>query len=234
MKNREKLNVLIVEDEPLVSLFIKKIVLDMGENIVGVCYNSDDAINMLTQHKPNLIFMDINIQGSLDGISVIKKVFMPQKPTIFFVSAYNDQNTINEALSTNPYNYLIKPIKESDIQIAINLARKAQNKIIIPDQNHIVYNNEIYYDVSTKELFSRNIPFLLTGTEKKLLHLLMLNINNTLTVDVIKTKIWQEKKISTSTLRDLVCGLRKKLPDLDLKTNNAAGYVLIKDTSKNN
>lgn len=234
MNNREKLNVLIVEDEPLIALFIKKIVLDMGENLVGVCYNSDDAINMLTQSKPNLIFMDINIQGSLDGISVVKKVCMLQHPTIFFVSAYSDQNTINEALSMNPYSYIVKPIKETDIQIAITLARKAQSKIIIPEQNHIMYNNEMYYDLSTKELFIRHIPFLLTSTEKKLLHLLMLNINRTLTFDVIKTKIWQEKKISTSTLRDLVCGLRKKLPDLDLKTNNGVGYVLIKDTSKNN
>ncbi|MDD2829057.1 MAG: response regulator [Sulfuricurvum sp.] len=229
MKNWGKLNVLIVEDEPLVSLFIKKIVLDMGENIVGVCYNSDDAINILTQHKPNLIFMDINIQGSLDGISVVKKVFMPQKPTIFFVSAYNDQNTIHEALSTNPYSYIVKPIKESDIQIAINLARKVQNKIIIPDKNHIVYNHEIYYEVSSKEIFIRNVPFVISGVEKKLLDLFMNNINRTLTINEIKIAVWEEKKVSIITIRDLVSSLRKKLPELNIKTTFGVGYILIKN-----
>jgi DNA-binding response OmpR family regulator len=227
IKSIEKLNVLIVEDEPLVSLFIKRIVLAMGENVVGVCYNSNDAIEMLRLQKPNLIFMDINLQGPIDGINIIKKVPMPHEPTIFFVSAYSDQTTINEALSTNPYNYLIKPIKEEEIQIAISLARKEQSKILSPKQERMIYSHEIYYDVLTKELFIRNEPFVISGVEKKLLDLFMNNLNQTLTIDAIKAAIWEEEK-STTTLRDLVSNLRKKLPELNLKTSFGVGYILVK------
>lgn len=228
MPNKEPLNVLIVEDEPLISLFIQEIVMGMGEKVIGISHSSDDAIEMLTLHKPNLIFMDINIHGPLDGISVIKKVPMPQEPTIFFVSAYSDPNTINEALSIKAYNYIIKPVRETDIQIAVTLARKEQMKKIEPLRQRIDYNHRLYYDLVTKELMMDDTPCVLSGVEKKLLELFMNNINRTLTIDEIKYAVWQEKTVSNSTLRDIVSILRKKLPDLKIKTNFGTGYILLK------
>lgn len=223
-----KLNVLIVEDEPLIAIFIKQIVLGMNENLIGICYNSDDAIAKIQSEKPDLIFMDINIEGSLDGISVLRKVEMTHNPTVFFVSAYSDKETIAEALSLNPYNYIIKPIKEQDIEIAITLARKKQKKILPQLKEHIVFSNELYYDVLKQELYLNNKPFLISGIDRRLLMLFMENINLNLTLDVIKTEIWEEKEVSNNTIRDAVSNLRKKLPQLNIQTNFGRGYILIK------
>jgi len=99
MSPDNKLNVLIVEDEPLIALFIKDIVLSMNENIVGICYNSDDAIQTINEKQPDLIFMDINIQGPLDGINVLRTARIVYKHTVFFLSAYSDRETICHAVS---------------------------------------------------------------------------------------------------------------------------------------
>ncbi len=226
MSSREKLNVLIVEDEPLISIFIKTIVMDMGENIVGVCYNSDDAIEHLKLHKPDLIFMDINIKGPLDGISVIRTVPMPHNPTVFFVSAYSDKETINDALSTNPYNYIVKPIKEEDIEIAVILARKDQNKVVSPLENRITFEDGVYYDLLKQDIFSNNKLVLLSKMETKLLNLFIERINSSISANDIKIEIWGDKKVSDTTLRDSVSRLRKKVPKLNIQTNFGVGYTL--------
>lgn len=226
MKTNNRLNVLIVEDEPLISIFIKRIVLDMGENMIGICYNSEDAIEMIKSKKPDLIFMDINIQGSLDGISVIRKVPMPHNPTIFFVSAYSDSDTINDALSTNPYNYLIKPISGEDIKIAITLARQNQKKILTEEKKYIVLNDEIYYDLVKKELFINEKSIILSTIDNKIISMFINNINTTLSLDEIKVKVWGEKKISPTTIRDAISKLRKKIPKLNIETNFGRGYIL--------
>ena len=228
MIKRDKLNVLIVEDEPLIAIFIKQIVLDMNENIVGICYNSDDAISKIKSEKPDLIFMDINIEGPLDGISVIRAVQMTHNPTVFFVSAYSDQDTINDALSTNPYNYIIKPIKEEDIQIAITLARKDQNKVHIIKKEHLIFKDTMFYDLITQELFIDSKLTLLSSTEKKLLNMFIENINQALTLEKIKKEVWKEKDVSLNTVRDAISNLRKKAPDLNLQTNFGVGYTLFK------
>lgn len=228
MAKTQQLNVVIVEDEPLISIFIKQIVLDMGENILGVCYHSTEAIKVINEKKPDLIFMDINIEGPLDGISVIRTVSMNHNPTVFFVSAYSDQETISDALSTNPYNYIIKPIKEEDIKIAITLARKNQNKIVIPKKEHSIFSDDTYYDLNLQELFVNLKPVALTIKEKELLNLFIVNINQTLTLEKIKKDVWKEKSVSDSTLRDAISNLRKKTPKLNIHTSFGVGYALLK------
>jgi len=223
-----KLNVLIVEDEPLISIFIKKIVLEMGENVVGVCYNSNDALELLNSNQIDLIFMDINIQGPLDGISVMRKARIKNEPTLFFVSAYSDKETIEDALSTNPYSYIVKPIKEEDIKIAVSLARKDQNKTTTPQKNHLIFSETLYYDFDTATIYSNQMPIMLSSTEHKLLNLFVSQINSSLSVETIKTEIWSGKDVSATTVRDAVSNLRKKIPTLSLQTVFGVGYTLVK------
>jgi DNA-binding response OmpR family regulator len=228
MKHVNKLNVLIVEDEPLIALFIKNIVLSMNEYIAGICYNSDDAIEIINEMQPDLIFMDINIQGPLDGINVLRAAQVSYEPTVFFISAYSDKETINDALSLNPYHYLIKPLKEQDIEIAIMLARKAQNKSTLEPQQCIFFKNKVYFDIPQQELYIYNKPFLLSGIDRELLLLFMQHINTNLTLEKIKQEVWGDRKVSKTTIRDAISNFRKKVPELDIQTNFGRGYSLVK------
>lgn len=219
-------NVIIVEDEPLSAMFIERIVTQMGHQIVGIYKDSDSALKAIKQDNPDVVFMDINIDGSLDGISVIKKLELHKETDVIYVSSYSDSDIIEEALSTNPYNYLIKPIKEEDLKIALTLIKKRRNKLHQKVDSRIFLLNELYYDVNTHELYEIGNPLSLSVIEKKLIDLFVQNRNNTVSLEQIEATVWENKPVANSTIRDAISSLRKKIPDLPLKTNFGRGYTL--------
>ncbi len=232
MVEEKKLKVLVVEDEPLISIFIKKIVLDMGEKIIDICDNSDDAIQVLKNQKPNLIFMDINLKGSMDGINIIRSIQMPYKPTIFFVSAYGDRETIQDALSTNPYNYLVKPIKEEDIQVAIILARKEQRRLSdnlendMEDKHFLMLDRELKWDKRVHQLFYEETKIDLTHYETLLLERLLNTPNHTVTYEELHYHIYEEADYSLNAISSLIKRIRKKLPNNLIKSCYKMGYKI--------
>lgn len=226
--DNKDLSILIVDDEPLISIFIKRVVKSQGFHNITICYDSQKAIEIINTKKPQLIFMDINIKGSLDGISVIRKV-TKYHPIVYYISAYNDDDIISEALSTNPYNYLVKPIKEEDIKIALQLSNKPK-KHITPQESHnntINFDDNIYYSHSQKELFKDERTLSLSSIEKKLINLFILNMNSNLSIEMIRNTIWQDNSIEDVSIRGRISVLRKKVPQLKIETNFGRGYMLI-------
>lgn len=223
-----KLNVLIVEDEPLIAIFIKRTVQQFGSNVIDICYDSEDALQKVKQHKPDIVFMDINIKGPLDGISVTRKIKMECEPLIVYITAYNDHDTVDEALSTNPYNYIVKPVKETDIKVVLSLAKKEIKKLKVNEElnNCIYFKDGSYFDLDKKEIFSNKNPISLTKIEKHLLDMFITNKNTTISLESIKVKVWHDKDVSDTTIRDKISVLRKKLPQLKIKTSFGIGYCL--------
>lgn len=225
----KQLDVLIVEDEPLISIFIKRIVLKMEENILDICDNGEDAIEILKNQKPHLIFMDINLKGSIDGINVIKSVQMPYKPTIFFISAYGDTETIQEALSTNPYNYLVKPIKEKDIEVAVILARKQyalSNQPSKKDKQFLILRDNCKWDKLNYFLFYQDTKVTLTNYETLLLKKLIEIPNQTISYESLHNYIYDDAEYSFDAIRSLVKRLRKKIPKDLIKSSYKEGYKI--------
>ncbi|XPV70365.1 MAG: response regulator transcription factor [Halarcobacter sp.] len=226
----KKLNVLIVEDEPLISIFIKKIVINMGANIIDICDNCDDAIQVLKNEKPDLIFMDINLNGPIDGINIIRSINFSYSPTIYFVSAYGDKDTIEDALSTNPYNYLIKPIKEEDIEIAVTLAKKRflySSKSKAQSNNQFFkFDNEYKWDKINNTLLYKDEKVDLTNYETLLLKLLIKNPNKTVTYEEIHYYVYEDSEYSLNAIFSLIKRIRKKIPKDFIKASYKKGYKL--------
>lgn len=232
-----KLNVLIVEDEPLISIFIKRIVLNMGENVLAVCSCGEDAVEIIKKEKPNLIFMDININGPLDGISVLRTAMPNYSPTVFFVTAYGDEETINDALSLNPYNYLIKPVKESDIEIAIRLAKKEQLKLSsakkqnLNDVKYIHFDDDYKWDLNVKVLYYKNEVVNLTNYESLLIERLLKTPNQTVSYEDLHYYVYLDKKYSFHAIASLIKRLRKKIPkDVIISAYNEGYKIKIFET----
>jgi len=218
------LNVLIVEDAPVTRVFLKRVVLSHGHHIVAMPSNGKDALQAIKAYDIDLILMDINIDGPIDGIKVIKMMQSKNNPTVYFISAYSDMETVNEALSTNAHNYIIKPIKESDISIALTVT---QNVLDAPQSSHIMtLSSNLSYDKKTKEIYENNQSISLTKLEKLFIDLFVLNINTNITHENILNSVWEGKEISDSTIRSTLSSLRKKLPTLNIETNIGRGYIL--------
>ena len=120
--NKAKPIILVVEDEAIIASDIKRRLEKLGYEVPSTVANGRDAIRLVKEELPDIVLMDILLQGDIDGIetaSLIKKEFdLP----IVFLSASSDTATIARARSTAPAAYLLKPFKDREIQTTIEIA----------------------------------------------------------------------------------------------------------------
>jgi len=121
MKLKEK-SVLIVEDAAIVSAHIKRVVEHLGYEVIAQLTSGEDALEYLQNKQPDIILMDIMLEGQLDGINTVELINEHYGIPIIYLTAFSNANTIHRAKLTNPYGYLIKPINERDLEIALEIA----------------------------------------------------------------------------------------------------------------
>jgi PAS domain S-box-containing protein len=114
--------IFIVEDEWLVSLELQQRIKDLGYEIAGASDNGESAIEMILETKPDLILIDINIKGNIDGIETARRVLVKYNVPIIYLTAYSDKTTLERAKITTPYGYIIKPVEERDLLISIEIS----------------------------------------------------------------------------------------------------------------
>jgi len=224
-----KITALIIDDEPLIAIFIKRVLLKRGVTVLDIIYEGEKALHAIHSYKPDVIFMDINIKGALDGISVIRKATVPKETSIFYISAYNSLEIIEEAMQTNPKNYLIKPIREEDIIIALGIVKNSMQANMQKKKNEhsIILGDKLVYDITPQQLFLDNKKIALTHNESKIVNLLVANINQKVSYEAIKEIVWDGKEIADSTLRDAVSTLRQKVSVLNVENCYGEGYKLL-------
>lgn len=104
------MKVLIVEDEALLAMSYK-MDLEAGDyNIVGIASNADAAFRLTELHKPDVILMDIKLQGKVDGIAAAQKIMASYNIPIIYITGNIDELTKQRAMDTNPKGYMEKPV----------------------------------------------------------------------------------------------------------------------------
>lgn len=116
------IKVLIVEDKVIVAESIATVLRNHSLDVVGICDTGEEAIRLVKTNPPDLVLMDIELAGALDGISTAKMIQEDHQVTIIYLSDYTDQKTVNRAKKTMPANYLSKPFTDVDLLRAIDIA----------------------------------------------------------------------------------------------------------------
>lgn len=122
---KDKLRILIVEDEAIIAENLKLSLEDLGYVVVDTCYNSTTAVEALTTGDCDLVLLDINLNDRQDkqaGFTLAKKIKEQLKKPFIFLTAYNDKDTINTASKLQPFGYLIKPVNDAMLFAAIQTA----------------------------------------------------------------------------------------------------------------
>lgn len=226
-------NILIVEDEYINAKFIEQIVIDKGHHVIDIVANADDAIALIKNEQIDLVFMDINIEGSIDGIRCASVLNQYYQIPIIYMTAYGDTQTIDEASNTNMFGYLIKPFDSSDVEATFTVALKMLfNLKNMPDIKRkstcIEFDNSYVYTFETKSLKIDNIHVVLTKKESLIMHLFCLNINQNISYDLLLEYVWKDHVVTNSTIRDTISRLRKKAPLLEFENISGIGYRLTK------
>ncbi len=123
-----KKQIMIVEDEGLVALEIKEALERMGYDVSHVVASGDDAINKVVTDRPDLILMDIRIQGKKDGIDTAKEIHDNYNVPVVYLTAHSDEKTLERAKLTESFGYILKPFKDQDLKVTIEIALSKAEK----------------------------------------------------------------------------------------------------------
>ncbi len=115
-------NVLVVEDESIVSKDIQHSLKKLGYHVVGAASTGEQAVELAREHVPDIILMDIMLKGEMSGIDAAEAIRKEANIPVIFLTAYADESTLAKAKVTQPYGYIIKPFKEIDIHTSIEMA----------------------------------------------------------------------------------------------------------------
>lgn len=114
--------IIIVEDEGILALQVKKLLLQMGHSVSAIFASGENALEELITDQPDLILMDIHLQGNMDGIETAELIHKQYGIPLIFMTAHSEEATITRAKTTNPYGYLVKPLNPRELQIAVEMA----------------------------------------------------------------------------------------------------------------
>jgi PAS domain S-box-containing protein len=113
--------ILLVEDESIEAMDIKRTLESFGYEVPYVASSGEDAIEKAPAILPDLILMDIILDGEIDGIQVANEIEKLDIPVIY-LTAHTEESTVQKAKLTDPYGYIIKPYEQKDLKIAIDIA----------------------------------------------------------------------------------------------------------------
>jgi CheY-like chemotaxis protein len=114
--------VMIVEDEAVVALHLRQELTNLGYTVAGTATAGAPALKMIEEVFPDVILMDIHIQGAMDGIETAGKIPRYLHIPVIFLTAYSEDVTLKRAGETHPYGYLIKPFLDRELHATIKMA----------------------------------------------------------------------------------------------------------------
>lgn len=117
-----KKQILVVEDEAITAMDIQLKLINLGYNVPAIVCSGEEAIIKVKENKPDLVLMDINLNREMDGIEAASRIHSFSDIPVIYLTAYSDDKTLARAKITEPYAYIIKPFKDRELQINLEIA----------------------------------------------------------------------------------------------------------------
>ena len=114
--------IILVEDDRMLCTIFDMFLREMGHELLGTFLNGATAIEKCKEIKPDLVLMDIHIQGQIDGIEAAAIIQKQYHVPVVFLSSDTDEETVKKAVETNSFGFLVKPVNRTTLSIAIELA----------------------------------------------------------------------------------------------------------------
>ena len=130
------IKLLIVEDDMIIGAKISMQLTNLHYEVTGLVPRGEEAIRHISEYPPDIILLDINLKGVLDGIETAKEIQKIADIPIIYVTANTDEATFNRAKETRPYAFISKPIKNLDLQRAIELTISRMAELQVLKEEH--------------------------------------------------------------------------------------------------
>jgi signal transduction histidine kinase len=113
--------ILVVEDERIVALQLRQQLTRLGHTVVGAAASGSQALRLITDMKPDMVLMDIHIEGDMDGIATAALIPAALHIPVVYLTAYSEEATLERARATQPYGYLLKPFSKRELHAVLQM-----------------------------------------------------------------------------------------------------------------
>ncbi len=121
--NRQVPHILIVEDELFIAWHLEDIVQSMNHHVCAISARGEDAVAKASDLAPDLVLMDVNLAGRMDGIEAARRIAEAQRIPVIFITAYGDRGTIDRIEHAVPGSTVLqKPIAAETLRLAVAAA----------------------------------------------------------------------------------------------------------------
>lgn len=118
----QKTNILVVEDDPNVSIVLTARLESLGYRVCGTAETGLEAISGVVRHHPDLVTMDILLKGEMTGIDAAAKIAEQSDVPVIYMTCLSDRDVFDRAIQTNPYGFIVKPYDIHELRSAIEIA----------------------------------------------------------------------------------------------------------------
>ncbi|MBI5250248.1 MAG: response regulator, partial [Desulfomonile tiedjei] len=116
-----KARVLIVEDQLIVAEDLAKLMEESGHEVIGICETGEEAVKTTYQASPDLVMVDIQLRGAIDGIEAVQQIRTQQDPAIVYLTAHSEKGLFERAKQTEPDGYLYKPVSPLELTRTVEI-----------------------------------------------------------------------------------------------------------------
>ncbi len=170
-----KARILIVEDELIIAKGIQKRLQDMGYSVIDTIPSGEEAVLIAAAEMPDLILMDINLRGAMDGVEAADKIHSELDIPVIYLTAYTDAESLGRAKITEPFGYIVKPFQDLALQSGIEIAlykhsmesRLRQSEQWLATTLQSIGDAVVTTDVSGMVTYMNPAAELLTGWQRK-------------------------------------------------------------------
>lgn len=120
-KRNKPLRLVIADNEAIIRLDVREMLEDAGHEVVGEAINGRKAIELTRRHRPDLVIMDIKMP-EMDGITAARKIADEKLAPVLLLTAFSQPEIVEQAKNSGVLGYLVKPIRESNLFPAIEIA----------------------------------------------------------------------------------------------------------------
>lgn len=149
-----EVKVLIVEDEPLIAEDIASSLKNNDFSVSAVVYSKEDALFELEHNTPDLVILDINLNGNEEGIGIASVINAKYMLPFVYLTSYSDKTTLLHAKNTLPAGYIVKPFTDAGLFAALEVAlfnHTQKNKQLFPDLNETIINGKLSSALTDRE-----------------------------------------------------------------------------------
>lgn len=156
------IKILVVEDDPIIGADLSDRLTEMGFQALGPVGTGAGALALVAQSAPDLILMDIQLEGDLDGIETARRIREKHSLPIIFLTSNSDDATFRQAKATKPQAFLSKPFRGKDLKHAIELAigqAAKEHATIATEENTYLLQDRFFLKVNDRmvRLYYRDI-----------------------------------------------------------------------------